>query len=167
MEKRRFILGDPHFGHENIIKYCNRPFKDIEEMNETLISNWNSVVNAQDRIYLCGDIAMNKKYIPLVSKLNGHKVLIKGNHDIFPLDHYLPYFDDIRSYVVENGIIISHIPVLLNPYERYIGNIHGHTHETDVPDPRYFNISADKINFTPILLEEAKDLLYKQISDDK
>lgn len=158
-------MSDPHFGHENIIKFCKRPFNSVEEMNEGIIKRWNSVVNPEDRIYVTGDIAMSKKFIPLIGQCNGHKILIKGNHDIFELKAYIPYFEDIRAYMVEDNILISHFPVLLglNIAGRFLGNIHGHTHEKNVPDPRYFNISCENLDYYPILLEEAKEILLNQI----
>ncbi len=90
-----------------------RPFRDIEEHDELLIRNWNNLVMPADRVYHMGDIVINRRFLPVLNRLNGRKKLIKGNHDIFHLKDYVPYFDDIVAYRTypEQGIIVSHIPV--------------------------------------------------------
>ena len=78
-----FFTSDTHFDHKNIIKYCNRPFSSVQEMNQGLINNWNSVINPDDTIFHLGDVSFggNTNLINYVSQLNGHIILIKGNHD--------------------------------------------------------------------------------------
>ncbi len=159
---KRYIISDLHFGHESIIKFCSRPFDSVEEMNEILIENWNKVVKSSDRVYLVGDVAWKKKDIPLCEKLNGKKILIKGNHDVYPLEEYTKYFEDIRSYLVEDNMIVSHIPIYLNEHDRFIGNIHGHTHEKNMSNYRYLNISVEQISYTPVLIEEVKENLFNK-----
>ena len=103
---RTWLIGCTHFGHCNIIKFTDnegnriRPFDSVEQMDELMIENWNSVVGEKDRIYMMGDFCINRRYISTAEKLNGRKVLLKGNHDIFKLKDYLPYFDDIRAMVM-------------------------------------------------------------------
>lgn len=81
---KTWLTSDLHFGHANVIKYCNRPFLDVNEMNEILIKNWNEVVSLEDTIYVLGDFAMAARYVEQVlPRLNGKKILILGNHD-FP-----------------------------------------------------------------------------------
>jgi len=161
---KRYIISDPHFGHFNIIAFANRPFTTVEEMDEGIIERWNSVVNSEDRVFVAGDIAMSRKYVEKIQYCNGHKILLPGNHDIYPAKDYLKYFEDIRAYMVEDNILISHMPLLLgNRIGRFIGNIHGHTHNIDLEDSRYLNISWEKLNGYPILLEDAKDMLISQI----
>ena len=78
-----FFTSDSHFDHKNILKYCKRPFSSIEEMNQGLIDNWNSVVGKDDTVFHLGDVIFggNTNLIKYVSQLNGHIILIKGNHD--------------------------------------------------------------------------------------
>lgn len=77
-----FFSSDHYFGHENIIKYCNRPFNSVEKMNEEMINRWNSVVNKKDDVFYLGDFSLSKEYIKSISqKLNGSKFIIPGNHD--------------------------------------------------------------------------------------
>ena len=83
MSGKIFLISDSHFGHKNIIKYCNRPFDNVEDMNSTLIKNWNSVVDNEDYVYHLGDFGLGTKdeLIAIGNKLNGHKILVMGNHD--------------------------------------------------------------------------------------
>lgn len=80
---KKFYISDLHLGHKNILAFDNRPFFNLKEMTETIISNWNSVVGKNDSIYVLGDMFWNNSEIPIVlPKLNGTKYLIKGNHDL-------------------------------------------------------------------------------------
>jgi calcineurin-like phosphoesterase family protein len=77
-----FFWSDPHFGHENVIRYCKRPYKDAPEMNESLIRNYNSVVGPNDTVICLGDFALGLWPVEKISeRLNGHKELVPGNHD--------------------------------------------------------------------------------------
>ena len=79
-----YFIADTHFNHENIIKYCNRPFKNTYKMNEYIIQKWNSVVKKDDTVYHLGDVGFGslQEVKSLVERLNGTKILIKGNHDL-------------------------------------------------------------------------------------
>lgn len=169
-----FIVSDTHFGHENTCTKFKRedgsplrPFKDAEEMDEFMIKAWNERVRPNDKVYHLGDVAIGRKHLNTLRRLNGDKVLIKGNHDIFKLEDYTEHFRDIRGYHVLNGLIMSHVPVHSDSLERFGCNIHGHLHANRVMsevwgryeiDPRYFNASVECIDFAPILFE---DLLKK------
>ena len=87
-----YIISDTHFNHENIIKYCNRPFKDINEMNDTIINNWNMIVKKDDIVYHLGDFFLGSKFDlkNIVDRLNGTIYLIRGNHEERP--------ENIRTY---------------------------------------------------------------------
>ena len=114
-EPNIFIIGDPHFWHKNIINYCNRPFETVEEMNETLIKNWNKVVGKQDIVYVLGDFALcgKDRIIEVSRALNGRKRLILGNHDGASLDTYREAgFEYIynHSIILDEFYILSHYP---------------------------------------------------------
>jgi calcineurin-like phosphoesterase family protein len=82
MTSNIWFTSDPHFFHANVIKYCDRPYASVEEMNEALIANWNSVVKPEDTIYCLGDFSLAYRPVELFTRrLNGIKVLIPGNHD--------------------------------------------------------------------------------------
>lgn len=156
-----WFTSDSHFGHSNILGFSNfdgtpvRIFKDCEEMDEFMVTKWNSVVGKNDRIYHLGDVAIARKNLSILGRLNGKKVLIKGNHDIFKLKDYTPWFEDIRSYKVftTHKFICSHIPIHPDCIERFKANVHGHLHCNTIKDPRYVNISVEKTNYTPVSLE--------------
>jgi calcineurin-like phosphoesterase family protein len=167
---KTWVVADTHFGHQ--LMTTLRPWDTIEEHDEALIDNWNGVVGETDRVYVLGDVAMNRRHLPTIGRCNGKKVLVKGNHDIFKLKDYLPFFDDIRAYVVKPkiGVILSHIPIHPQSLERWKLNVHGHLHEHHVQhdlriddtgrgvlrggyDTRYKRVSLEQINYTPILLD--------------
>lgn len=86
MKQKIFFIGDLHFGHENVIKFDNRPYKTVDEMNEDLIRRWNNKVSPGDIVYVLGDLiwkTYNKSAADLIKRLNGQIILIKGNHDRF------------------------------------------------------------------------------------
>ena len=169
-----FLVSDTHFGHAGVCRFLRedgtklRPWDNPEEMDEEMVKRWNDTVRPNDKVYHLGDVVINRKALKTLGRLNGEKVLIKGNHDIFKLSDYLPYFKDIRAYHVMNGMILSHVPVHPESIARFGTNIHGHLHanrikmkvryphkETEIIDPRYFNVSVEQIDFTPILFEQA------------
>lgn len=169
-----WLISDTHFGHGNTCTLFKRddgtplrPFKNAEEMDEEMIKRWNDRVRPKDKIYHCGDVVISRKSLDILSRLNGDKVLIKGNHDIFKLEDYSKHFRDIRGYHVMSGMILSHVPVHPDSMERFGCNIHGHLHyrrviKDDRIDPRYFNVSVECIDFAPILFEDIKKLIVEQ-----
>jgi calcineurin-like phosphoesterase family protein len=91
---KRFFVSDLHFGHFNIIKYCNRPYTDVFQMNEAIVDIWNKTVKPEDTVYIIGDFSLNAKYVDIyIPKLNGNKILILGNHDIPFKDWKWPYYE--------------------------------------------------------------------------
>jgi calcineurin-like phosphoesterase family protein len=168
-----FLVSDTHFGHAGVCHFLRndgtklRPWDTPEEMDEDMVKRWNSVVNPKDKVYHLGDVVINRKALSILDRLNGDKILIKGNHDIFKLEDYTPHFRDIRGYHVLNGMIMSHIPVHEESIARFGVNIHGHLHSNrvlkdGVIDPRYFNVSVEQIDFTPISLEDVKIRIKEQ-----
>jgi calcineurin-like phosphoesterase family protein len=173
-----FLTSDTHFGHVNICNFTNydgspvRPWDSVEEMDEEMVKRWNDTVGPKDKVYHLGDVVINRKSLQILDRLNGDKVLIKGNHDIFPLKDYVKYFRDIRAYHVMNGCILSHIPVHKESIARFGTNIHGHTHGnrvrklrgvnvktgellySDVIDPDYFCVCVEQTDYRPISFED-------------
>ena len=166
-----FYCSDHHFGHEKILTFKNydgtpaRVFDNIDSMNDAIIYNHNSVVKKSDEIYFLGDVAIELEYLQLLSRMNGKKKLVRGNHDIFHINHYLKYFDDICGTVTfVDNFILSHIPLHPNCVsQRFVTNVHGHLHNNIIKDDKYFNVSMEKINYTPIEHSE----LIKQINKRK
>ena len=79
-----FFTSDTHFNHANIIKFCNRPFKDVEQMNDVMIANWNSVIGKDDTVFHLGDFCLGgaAEWTKILDRLNGKIYLIMGNHDL-------------------------------------------------------------------------------------
>lgn len=170
---REFVVADPHWGHEGVCKFLNadgsklRPWDNAKDMDAAMLDLWNQTVAPKDKVYVLGDWCINRKHI--VQPVNGDLILIKGNHDIFKLEEYTKIFRDIRAYHVlgAHRTILSHIPVHTSQLERWRLNIHGHLHgnvvtrkldgpwELTKPDERYRCVSMERINFKPMLLEEA------------
>lgn len=157
-----FMISDTHLGHQKIITYEKKRshFDTIEEHDEALVSNWNSVVGKTDVVWHLGDVLWTRRAFPLLSRLNGRKYLVLGNHDSeYPTERWLQYFVRVSAAEEFDDGIMTHIPI--HPYQkyRYKMNIHGHTHDNVVenddgtPDPFYWNVSCEQVNLTPIPYE--------------
>lgn len=169
---KTFLISDTHFMHSNILKYCNRPFKDVEEMNQEIIKRWNSVVSKNDIVYHLGDFAFgNLDYISdIVLKLNGRIRLILGNHDSYNPNKYIECgFDRVydKPIIYSDYFILSHRPIEWIDETGVFANIYGHIHN----DSRYqwvtarsFNVSADVLNFTPIEFNKVVEMM-KQMEE--
>lgn len=157
--QRVFVTSDTHFHHSNIIKYCNRPFHNVEEMDGVMVRNWNNVVKPQDKVYHLGDVYFPQKEKSdwLFSRLNGTKVLILGNHDNGKDQTLMKYFKRIYAYrlLPEYGVLLSHVPVQENSLgSKCPLNIHGHTHDKGSPKGPYRSACVELHNYSPVLLED-------------
>lgn len=152
-----FVIGDTHFGHKRILEFEKekRPFKDIKEHDRNLIINWNTVVKPKDTVWHLGDVAFGEENVHILSRLNGYKHLVLGNHDQYDLELYQKYFHKIVSSIKLEGYLLTHIPIHPSQFYRFKGNIHGHVHSNSLDDKRYFNASAENINLTPIEFRRA------------
>ena len=191
MSKNIFFISDTHFGHANMITFLNydgtrmRPFNSVEECDELMIENWNKVVNPTDRIYHLGDVVYKcKNRDEIMQRLNGEKVLIKGNHDKDQLGWYAKYFKDIRgTHHIDGNYLLSHFPIHPDSKGRFVRGLHGHIHAQTVmkhepivdvygypseeltPDPWYRNCCVEVNNYAPIPFEVIKEETEKLIED--
>jgi len=169
-----YYISDNHWSHANIIKYCKRPFNDVEEMNSEMIRRWNETVTPEDTVYYLGDFALGKgeDIVPLVASLNGQKHLIYGNHDEGSLSkHRQAEWLTIQPelYADDNGRVVwmSHYPLYKNPIPdkrnlvrpKASRNWHislcGHCHnEWQISDAGCINVGADNWDFTPQTLDQ-------------
>lgn len=157
---RTFVTSDTHFNHDNIIKYCNRPFIDAKEMNNVIINNWNDIVGSQDVVFHLGDFIMGDKRETeyFLSQLKGTKYLIKGNHDT-DITANARGWAGIYSYlelkISHTLFILCHYPFeSWNGKERNSVHLHGHCHgllKTVVPNR--FDVGMDCTQFTPVNIE--------------
>lgn len=200
----RFVVSDHHLGHTNSwekFKLADgsplRPFTSTEEMNETMIERHNAKVKEHDTVYFLGDVVINNKYLELVKRMNGRKILIRGNHDIFKDRAYRDVgFEQIHGVrVFVDKFILSHIP--LHPdcvTGRFRVNVHGHLHAnqvmmdkaipgldivwseersafvkgtTRVPDPRYLCVCVEQTNFEPLHFDEVEARIQKKWEETK
>ena len=158
-----FICADLHFSHKNIIKYEDRPFADTEEMDRALILNWNSVVKEDDKVFVLGDVAFTSKAktMELVRQLNGHKILVMGNHDRGrSVKFWLECgFDVVSPYPILYGgryLLMHEPPIDLSaptPYFHIYGHVHGSGEYKDLTD-RSACVSIERINYMPALFED-------------
>ena len=162
-----FMISDMHFGHKHIIDYEKRPFKDVEEMDNTIIENWNKTVSKEDKVFILGDVSFynKEKTKEIIDKLNGKKVLILGNHD---RGKSLSWWRDIGideaicyPIIIDEFYILSHEPVYLTESMPY-ANIHGHIHHLQYKDAQYFNVSVECINYTPISFDSIKESIISE-----
>jgi len=182
-----FLVSDTHFGHAGVCRFTRddgvtklRPWTDPDEMDEAMVKAWNETVKPTDKVYHLGDVVINRKAMKTLYRLNGDKVLIRGNHDIFRDEEYREHFRELRAYHVMNGMILSHIPVHEESLGRFGVNIHGHLHANRVKKPRgydvktgtmlysdeidtrYHCVCVEQTDFRPILFED----VMKRIKDE-
>lgn len=157
-----FFTSDLHFGHDNIIKYCKRPFKDAKEMTGGLIDRWNQRVKAEDNVYVVGDFAFMTQDDAqrILNSLNGQKFLVRGNHDkvAVQLKGWGWVKDLVRIKVEGTDIVLCHYPMRTWDKSHH-GSLmfHGHTHGTL---PAFCNqsldVGVDCWDYTPVTLDQIK-----------
>lgn len=175
-----WVISDTHFGHRNIIEYCDRPFKDTMQMNMAIRDNWNSVVKDGDIVYHLGDVYMGwnepQDIGQFLASLRGRKRLVLGNHDVGKDVVLHKAFQKIMVWRMfpEFGLLLTHVPVhesSLSPLikeggykegevgkiKRDLLNIHGHIHQNPSPTNRHRNVSVEQINYRPINIEELRE----------
>ena len=184
MEKQKiFFTSDLHFGHENVIRFDNRPFNTVEEMDEEMIKHWNAKVGKGDIVYVLGDFiwkAATNEAVSIIRRLNGQIILIKGNHDRFLHNAAakkalagIKDYDDI-CVTLEDGTtrrcILSHYFIPFYNGHRYQAiHLHGHSHFTEESaeevrittelnekgyDLKIYNVGCMYWNYTPVTLDE-------------
>jgi len=161
-----WFTSDTHYGHVNIIKYSNRPFKSIDEMDSELIRRWNEVVKAGDQVFHLGDVMMGPNVATrlqvLRPALNGYIILVQGNHDRGPGIYRKAGFDHVCSrwdgaLPDDNGVRIlmrHHPPERPEPrHAEYDLILCGHVHEKWLNRGKVVNVGVDQWNYTPVSLE--------------
>lgn len=172
-EQMIYYTADPHLGHKNIIGLCNRPFADVEEMNETIIANWRGIVRPEDDIYILGDLMYRNETPPikLLERLTGHLHLIRGNHDHFikkdpECKKFFDSVDDLLSISDEGRrVILCHYPIAeWEGFYHGAYHLYGHIHNGDCGAkrimeqiPRSYNVGMDCLNFVPMTLTQIID----------
>lgn len=181
-----WFTSDTHFGHKNILTFCERPFNSVEEMDNAIIERWNSKVGKNDIVFHLGDFAFasNKRWQELIYKLNGKIYLILGNHDVvrWPGNYTMQLFDRVENQImlkIDNKykVYLNHFPFLCydgtyrNPEDCTI-QLHGHVHQRigDIGKdaqrlqyrfPYQYDVGVDNNNFYPISWEEILKIIHK------
>ena len=166
-----YFTSDLHLNNNNVIRYCNRPYQDAQEMNRALIDNWNSVVKPEDTVYVLGDFIMGQAdtVSSLVKQLNGIIVLIRGNHDSdWKIEQYKRLGIEIHLifYLTYKGkyFILCHFPIQNPQYWQLITKnnqeavfLYGHIHDnapTGYQGDQMYHVGVDTNNYTPISIEQ-------------
>lgn len=183
-----WYTADHHFGHENIIRLCGRPFADAAEMDAALVENWNAVVRPGDTVWVLGDVALSTKKLGPVASLNGRKVLVAGNHDacwdghkrhVRAMQAYRDAgFDGIVAEGVSNShrlaggeiVRLSHFPYVDDSHEddRYAERhpaddglplLCGHVHEKWRVSGSQINVGVDVWDYQPVAEDVLRELI--------
>lgn len=168
-----FFTSDTHFGHANVIKYSNRPFKDVNEMNEMMIANWNAVVRPGDLVYHLGDFAFTTpdKAAQIAKRLAGQKYLVYGNHDKRlrkerEFESRWIWCKDIADVKVgDQRIVLCHYAMLTwNQSHRGAWQLHGHSHGSLKPDPHSLrvDVGVDCFDYQPVAFEVLAKVMAKK-----
>jgi calcineurin-like phosphoesterase family protein len=149
--KNTFLFSDPHFDHKNIIKYCHRPFKNVEEMNNTILKNYNKRVKENSLVYFLGDMAYGRNSRPAsfwFKQLKGHIIFFRGNHDKRGYRETVIHVDKLY-------LKLSHFPRNRGDWVGWM--IHGHIHDKypfiDYQN-KMINVSVDATGFKPVKLSD-------------
>lgn len=183
-----WFTSDMHYGHRNIIRYCARPFADVDEMRETMVTRWNEVVRPEDTVYVLGDFSLDQRQPrQVLPRLLGEKHLIVGNHDLCHprkpkgvAKNTRMYLDagfatvELESFLEVDGyeIRLHHMPYRGDSHEqeRYhewrpqdMGHwlFHGHVHEKWKTRDRMINVGVDQWDFRPVALETLMEIVHR------
>ena len=171
-----YFISDTHFHHSNIIKYCNRPFDNVDMMNYTLIGNWNSIVRDDDTIYHLGDFCLSSddEIKNIFNMLNGKIILIRGNHDRKSVKYYeklgFNVLTPVPIILEEFKLMLSHMPLSDDKIlDGYI-NLHGHIHNKAIIGDylktydinKHINLSVDVTDYKPLSLDEINKIRSKK-----
>lgn len=168
-----FFVSDTHFGHSRVIEYSKRPFRDVSEMDEALITNWNMTVGKRDDVYHLGDFSFHTPLVSasIIKRLNGKKFLIKGNHD---KKHFLKECSGLFEWVKDYNelkfdgqrIVLSHFPFMTWNASHYGSwHLHGHCHGS-LPDDNSvlrIDVGVDCHSYTPVSMFNVFELMKKKM----
>lgn len=162
-----WLISDTHFNHGNILKFKStwlegrrvRPeFEedDVDGMNELMLDNWAKLVKPKDKVYHLGDLGSDKEWlVENIRKLPGHKRLLLGNHDQYPMWVYEQIFEKVLVSRKLEGVLLTHYPVVTDPHEINVkANIHGHTHEFVLDSKKHLNVCVEQTQYAPINYED-------------
>lgn len=152
-----FFTSDQHFGHSNVISFCDRPFANVDEMDEELIARHNAVIPPAATVFMLGDLSFhpNQRTMEIVTELNGFKYLILGNHDAGLSRYVLDLFEGVANYhelsVRSRKVVLCHFPFRSwNNMAHGALNLHGHCHGKLEEQRNQFDVGVDVWSYTPV-----------------
>ena len=149
-----FFTADLHLGHGNIIKYCNRPFNNVDEMDQTLIKNWNETVSDNDVVYILGDFCF-KKYGYYIRQFNGHIIELQGDHDNFKNNNFL-----MNIKVGHTSITLCHWCMRVWRKSHYNSwHLYGHSHGNLSPIGKSWDVGVDNNDFRPLSFNDIEKIM--------
>lgn len=157
----RFI-SDLHLGHAKILQFSPDRGGTCQESHDAwIVDMWNSVVEKRDHVWILGDMCFNKMALRNLTKMNGQKTLLVGNHDEMDWYTYHGWLDKVKGFTKFKNMWLSHCPI--HPIElRGKTNVHGHVHMNTLQDPNYINVSVESLQGVPITLEEIQTIIEKR-----
>ena len=182
-----FFTSDTHFNHANIIRFCNRPFKDVEQMNDVMITNWNNAISKDDTVFHLGDFCLGgaAEWTKILDRLNGKIYLIMGNHDLKNIRQgFISRFEHVamqmRIEIGKKRIYLCHYPFLCfeGSYKDDVWQLFGHVHTRRSNSgidagrlqylyPTQYDVGVDNNNFTPVSFGQVKRIIDKQVEQSK
>ena len=182
-----FFTSDTHFNHANIIRFCNRPFKDVEQMNEVMITNWNNAISKDDTVFHLGDFCLGgaAEWTKILDRLNVKIYLIMGNHDLKNIRQgFISRFEHVamqmRIEIGKKRIYLCHYPFLCfeGSYKDDVWQLFGHVHTRRSNSgidagrlqylyPTQYDVGVDNNNFTPVSFGHVKRIIDKQVEQSK
>ena len=158
---RTFFIADTHFGEAGVFRYESRPFSSVAEMDAEMIRRWNAAVRPEDTVWHLGDFGADGTEAAILAKLNGTKLLVKGNHDTKSSADYRSFgFSEVydRPVILDSFFLLSHDALYVSANMPY-ANLFGHVHNSPVFrdfSPHHFCVCVERIDYTPINLDEIK-----------
>ena len=162
-----YFIADTHFGDERIRKYENRPFDSAKNMDDEMIRRWNVTVGLDDMVYLLGDFGADGYEADILARLNGKKILVKGNHDTKSNEEYRSFgFSEVYDLpVILDGFwILSHDALYVNENMPY-ANLSGHVHNSPIfkdYSKQHVCVCVERINYAPISFDEIKRIIISE-----
>ena len=174
-----FVTSDQHFNHENIIKYCDRHFSSVEEMNEEMIKRWNTVVSKDDTVFVLGDFFMGRltEIEDILSRLNGHIMLVEGNHDKDNRITTMTLYGNVKNlgplFIMDYrgiNIVMCHYPInfdlrdMVSRTSKKMVFLYGHIHNLapkGLDRGCFYHVGVDTNDFTPVNLDSIIDEVLK------
>lgn len=162
-----YFTSDLHIGHANVINFCERPFRDLDDMHEALVKNYNSIVTDKDEVWFLGDLVLRAtdEQCKLYGKLKGHKHVVWGNHDKKQRHQLEQYFESAQDYKElkynKHRLILMHYPIEeWNGKRKSSWHLHGHSHGNKPfnPELKRLDVGVDVHKFYPISFDEIQEI---------